>query len=109
MPFAGQQMDLKESFGFTVKTIRRAKDLPQNAVGMNQGYISELENGHKTPTLPKMAAIAKNLGIHPLTLLAAVYSNMGPEDSNQLLSLVRHELDSLKDSLSRVGNEQSRQ
>ncbi len=96
MPFAGQQMDLKESFGFTVKSIRRAKGLPQIAVGMNQGYISELENGQKTPTLPKMAAIAKNLGIHPLTLLAAVYSNMGPEDSNQLLARIHSELESLK-------------
>jgi transcriptional regulator with XRE-family HTH domain len=89
-------MDLKESFGVTVKTIRRAKGLPQIAVGMNQGYISELENGQKTPTLPKMAAIAKNLGIHPLTLLAAVYSTMGPESPDQLLARVIRELESLK-------------
>lgn len=89
-------MDLKESFGVTVKTIRRAKGLPQIAVGMNQGYISELENGQKTPTLPKMAAIAKNLGIHPLTLLAAVYSNMGPEEPDQLIARVIRELESLK-------------
>ncbi|WP_223460409.1 helix-turn-helix domain-containing protein [Pseudomonas sp. A-R-26] len=89
-------MDLKESFGITVKSIRRAKGLPQIAVGLNQGYISELENGQKTPTLPKMAAIAKNLGIHPLTLLAAVYSNMGPEDSEKLIDRVISELKSLK-------------
>lgn len=96
MPFAGQQMDLKESFGVTVKSIRRAKGLPQIAIGINQGYISELENGQKTPTLPKMDAIAKSLGIHPLTLLAAVYSNMGQEDSTQLLARVNNELQSLK-------------
>ncbi len=96
MPFAGQQMDLKESFGITVKTLRRSKGLPQIAVGINQGYISELENGQKTPTLPKMAAIAKSLGIHPLTLLAAVYSNMGPETSDQLVARVIKELESLK-------------
>jgi transcriptional regulator with XRE-family HTH domain len=89
-------MDLKESFGVTVKTIRRAKGLPQIAVGMNQGYISELENGQKTPTLPKMAAIANNLGIHPLTLLTAVYSNMGPEDPDQLIARVIQELEGLK-------------
>ncbi|MFY0729649.1 helix-turn-helix domain-containing protein [Pseudomonas sp. NFX15] len=89
-------MDLRESFGVTVKTIRRAKGLSQNAVGINQGYVSELENGLKTPSLPKMAAIAKNLGIHPLTLLAAVYSNMGPEDTDQLLARVISELESLK-------------
>lgn len=96
MPFVGQQMDLKESFGVTVKAIRHSKGLPQNAVGINQGYVSELENGHKTPTLPKMASIAKNLGIHPLTLLTAVYSEMGPENSEQLLVRVARELASLK-------------
>ncbi|MNP15179.1 helix-turn-helix protein [compost metagenome] len=96
MPFVDQQMELRESFGVTVKAIRRAKGLPQIAVGLNQGYVSELENGHKTPTLPKMAAIAKNLGVHPLTLLTAVYSNMGPEDVDQLLARVTSELESLK-------------
>lgn len=89
-------MDLKESFGITVKAIRRSKGLPQSAIGINQGYVSELENGQKTPTLPKMASIAKNLGIHPLTLLAAVYSNMGREDSEQLIARVIRELESLK-------------
>lgn len=96
MPFVEQQMDLRESFGVTVKAIRNSKGLPQIAIGINQGYVSELENGQKMPTLPKMAAIAKNLGIHPLTLLTAVYSEMGPEDSVQLLARVASELDSLK-------------
>ncbi|MGP0143268.1 helix-turn-helix domain-containing protein [Pseudomonas syringae] len=52
--------------------------------GVNQGYLSELESGLKSPTLPKMASIAKGLGIHPLTLITAVYANLGPEDSQQL-------------------------
>jgi transcriptional regulator with XRE-family HTH domain len=89
-------MDLRESFGVTVKAIRRSKGLPQSAVGINQGYVSELESGQKTPTLPKMAAVAKHLGIHPLTLLTAVYSNMGPEDTEQLLARVMSELEKLK-------------
>jgi transcriptional regulator with XRE-family HTH domain len=63
VPFVDQQMDLREFFGVSVKTIRRSKGLPQNAIGINQGYISELENGQKTPTLPKMAAIAKIQGL----------------------------------------------
>jgi transcriptional regulator with XRE-family HTH domain len=96
VPFAGYQMDLRESFGVTVKAIRRSKGLPQNAIGINQGYVSELENGQKTPTLPKMAAIAKHLGIHPLTLLAAVYGNMGPENSGELIAQVIRELEDLK-------------
>ncbi|MCH5499925.1 hypothetical protein L6218_19080 [Pseudomonas syringae pv. syringae] len=43
-----------------------------------------MESGLKSPTLPKMASIAKGLGIHPLTLITAVYANLGPEDSQQL-------------------------
>ena len=96
MPFVDQQMDLRESFGVTVKAIRRSKGLSQNAIGINQGYVSELENGQKTPTLPKMAAIANSLGIHPLTLLTAIYSNMGPEDAETLIARVVSELESLK-------------
>jgi transcriptional regulator with XRE-family HTH domain len=38
-------MDLRESFGVTVKAIRNSKGLPQIAIGINQGYVSELENG----------------------------------------------------------------
>ncbi|WP_235184567.1 helix-turn-helix domain-containing protein [Pseudomonas chlororaphis] len=74
-------MELRESFGATVKAIRRSKGLPQDAVGINQGYVSELENG-LPPSLPKVDAIAKNLGIHPLTLLTAAYSTMGLEDAD---------------------------
>lgn len=78
------------------KAIRRSKGLPQDAAGINHGYVSELENGLKTPSLPKVDAIAKNLGIHPLTLLTAAYSTMGPEDADQLLARVVSELKSLK-------------
>jgi len=89
-------MELKESFGATVRAIRLSKGLPQNAVGINQGYVSELESGLKAPTLPKIDEIVMNLGIHPLTLLTTVYSAMGQEDANQLLARVLAELEGLK-------------
>ncbi|TWC45468.1 hypothetical protein FBY04_13740 [Pseudomonas sp. SJZ080] len=89
-------MELKESFGETVKSIRRDKGLPQGAIGTNQGYISEVEGGLKAPTLPKIVEIAKNLEIHPLTLLTAAYEKMGPESAEQLLAKVASELKGLK-------------
>lgn len=91
-------MELQESFGATLRAIRLGKGLPQGAVGVNQGYLSELESGLKAPTLPKMASIANGLGIHPLTLITAVYANLGPEDSQQLLSRVAKELNEIAES-----------
>ncbi|MBD8598969.1 MULTISPECIES: helix-turn-helix domain-containing protein [unclassified Pseudomonas] len=91
-------MELQESFGITLRAIRLGKGLSQGAVGVNQGYLSELESGLKAPTLPKMASIAKGLGIHPLTLITAVYANLGPEDSQQLLARVEQELKEIAES-----------
>jgi len=89
-------MELKESFGETVRSIRRSKGLAQGEIGTNQGFISELESGLKAPTLPKIAEIAKKLGIHPITLLTATYETMGPENSEELLAKVTSELERLK-------------
>ena len=89
-------MELKESFGETVRSIRRSKGLAQGEIGTNQGFISELESGLKAPTLPKIAEIAKKLGIHPITLLTATYETMGPENSVELLAIVTSELERLK-------------
>ncbi len=95
VPFAGKQMELRESFGETVRSIRRIKGLPQGAIGTNQGFISELESGLKSPTLPKIAEIAKKLELHPITLLTAAYETMGPESAAELLAKVAIELESL--------------
>ncbi|MCY1434500.1 helix-turn-helix domain-containing protein [Pseudomonas fluorescens] len=89
-------MELRESFGETVRSIRRSKGLAQGEIGTNQGFISELESGLKAPTLPKIAEIAKKLGLHPITLLTATYETMGPENAEELLAKVTSELENLK-------------
>lgn len=90
-------MELKEFFGETVRSIRRSKGLPQGAIETNQGYVSELESGLKSPTLAKIAEIAKNLELHPITLLTAAYEAMGPDSAEQLLNRVASELKNLKE------------
>lgn len=89
-------MELRESFGETVRSIRRDKGLPQGAIGANQGYVSEVENGLKSPTLQKIVEIASNLGVHPLTLLAVAFEKIGPETAEKLLADVASEVNSLK-------------
>lgn len=89
-------MELRESFGETVRSIRRDKGLPQGAIGMNQGYVSEVENGLKSPTLQKIAEIANNLGLHPITLLTAAFEKMGSDSAEQILADVASELEALK-------------
>jgi hypothetical protein len=56
-------MELKETFGETVRSIQRSKVLDQGETGTNQGFISELESGLKAPTLLKIAEMAKNLDL----------------------------------------------
>lgn len=89
-------MELRESFGETVRVIRRDKGLPQGAIGVNQGYVSELENGLKSPTLQKIAEIANNLGVHPITLLTVAFENMGAQSAEEILDCVTSELEALK-------------
>lgn len=88
-------MELNEAFGRTVKAIRLRKGLPQSAIGINQGYTSQLESGLKSPTLSKIATVAQGLGIHPLTLMCAVYECAEADDADVLLSRISLELHAL--------------
>lgn len=89
-------MELRESFGETVRSIRRDKGLPQGAIGANQGYVSEVENGLKSPTLQKIAEIASNLGLHPLTLLTVAFEKIGADTAEEILADVASEIETLK-------------
>ena len=78
----------------------RALRLARNARGMSQEvfdevssrtYISALERGLKSPTLPKVDALAGVLALHPLTLLALSYgSSLG--DVGKVLAQVSLEV-----------------
>jgi transcriptional regulator with XRE-family HTH domain len=53
---------LPQRFGERVQAIRNSKGKTQlqvaTEIDINRGYLSEIENGHKEPTLGKMAALA---------------------------------------------------
>ena len=54
-------------------------------------YISALERGLKSPTLPKVDGLAEVLGLHPLTLLALSYGS-SQADVEKVLARVRLEV-----------------
>jgi transcriptional regulator with XRE-family HTH domain len=47
-------------------------------------YVSALERGLKSPTLPKVDALSGVLGLHPLTLLALSYGSSLADIENVL-------------------------
>lgn len=68
-------MTLRENFGDALRTVRRFRKVPQEAldVASSRTYVSSLERGLKSPTLDKIDSLADALNIHPLTLLALTY------------------------------------
>lgn len=75
-----------------------SKGLSQEVVGASQSYISDLERGIKSPTIEKLAELAANMGVHPLTILARAYLVVESTTTIEtLLSNVRQELKGLGD------------
>ncbi|MNZ99331.1 helix-turn-helix protein [compost metagenome] len=66
-------MELGKAFGKAFREARVSKGLSQEAVGARQSYISDIERGIKSPTIDKLAELAANMGVHPLTILARSY------------------------------------
>ncbi len=64
-------------FGKALQRIRKAKGISQEAFALTSSrtYVSTLERGLKSPTLSKIDELAEVLGVHPLTLLMAAYSD----------------------------------
>jgi transcriptional regulator with XRE-family HTH domain len=57
-------------------------------------YVSALERGLKQPTVPKVDALARVLGIHPMSLLALAYlaPNATSTDIDLLFITVREQV-----------------
>ena len=91
-------MDIKKSLGLAIKQSRNAKKITQEDFSgiSSRTYISTLERGLYSPTVEKVDAIAKVIGIHPLTLLTLSYLvDMNETDPTGLLSQVHVELSQL--------------
>jgi len=64
---------ISEKFGNNMKRIRTKKKMSQGdiarALEVDRGYISNIENGKKNPTLATVAKIANALGVSADELL----------------------------------------
>lgn len=69
------RFSLRENFGLALRALRKLQKVPQEALDRvsSRTYISSLERGLKSPTLDKVDAIANELQVHPLVLVAYTY------------------------------------
>ncbi|WP_170292650.1 helix-turn-helix domain-containing protein [Cupriavidus pauculus] len=91
-------MTLRENFGDALRTVRRLRKVPQEAldVASSRTYISSLERGLKSPTLDKIDSLANALNVHPLSLLALTYLKSCTRSERQaILAQVESQLEEL--------------
>lgn len=58
-------------------------------------YMSLLERNLQSPTMHKLTELCEVMEVHPLTLLTLAYAGSDPIKIEQLLALVRKELELL--------------
>jgi len=93
-------MTLKENFGSALRTVRRFRKVPQEALDVvsSRTYVSSLERGLKSPTLDKIDSIADALNVHPLTLVAFAYLRTRSQSEQQsILANVESQLRELQE------------
>jgi transcriptional regulator with XRE-family HTH domain len=73
-----------KEFGVVIKNLRQQRQLSQEALGfattLDRAFISQLENGHKQPTLLTIFRLAAALGVSVSELMSQVESRLA-EDS----------------------------
>lgn len=89
-----EKMKQEHTFGSALQAVRIARDMPQDALGLDQSHISRLESGAKAPSWARVEELADLLHVHPLTLFTLAYGSQ--TDVEVLLLVVRKELDQLK-------------
>ena len=86
------------NFPRAFRTARVAVGIPQEAFDTvsSRTYVSILERGVNVPTLTKIDALVRVLGLHPLTVLTLAYaSSPSSEEISKLQELVAGEIASL--------------
>ena len=68
--------DIQTRFGQRVKTLRKKRGWTQSELaeylGLDRGYISELERGQRNITLATLDVIAKGFGLTPSRMLTGL-------------------------------------
>lgn len=68
-------------FGTVVRQLRQQRQLSQEALGfattLDRAFISQLENGHKQPSLLTILRLASALGVSASELLRQVEAQLG--------------------------------
>ncbi len=90
-------MATAHSLAKALKTVRKARGLSQEAFSdvSSRTYMSTLERDLKSPTISKLAELCEVMEVHPLTLMTIAYAGSDPIKTEQLLALVRKELELL--------------
>lgn len=85
------------SLAKALKSVRKARGLSQEAFSdvSSRTYLSTLERDLKSPTLSKLAELCEVMEVHPLTLLTLAYSGDSENQADELLALVRQELEEI--------------
>lgn len=81
-----------------IRTVRKARGLSQEAFSdvSSRTYMSALERDLKSPTINKLAELCEVMQVHPLTLLTLAYVGDSDLQADQLLALVRQELEEIE-------------
>jgi transcriptional regulator with XRE-family HTH domain len=69
-------LTIEEAFGLTLQELRKARKLSQEELGFESGYhrtyISQLERGHKSPSLKTIFQMAAALKVSPSEIVLCV-------------------------------------
>ena len=69
-------LTIEEAFGLTLQELRKARRISQEALGFESGYhrtyISQLERGHKSPSLKTIFQLAAALKVSPAEIVLSV-------------------------------------
>ena len=84
-------MDLEQAFGHTLRRLRTERHLSQETLsfesGIDRSYLSELENGHKAPSLATVFRLADALDMSPSSFISEIekaVTAIDPEDPGEL-------------------------
>lgn len=91
-------MAARNSLAAAIRTVRKARGLSQEAFSdvSSRTYMSALERDLKSPTINKLAELCEVMQVHPLTLLTLAYVGDSDLQADQLLALVRQELEEIE-------------